>query len=475
MNDVVDVHTIVLTGSIAPEQEKGYLHVPFDMPPRAVRLDVSYSYSDPVSSDPRLRNGNTLDLGVFDERGIAPITAGFRGHSGSARPSFFITETAATPGYLEGPLNPGRWHIMLGPYKVAPQGCTYRVEVRVAVSEGRRSLQEMPYPVATLPSSRPRARFAPWLRGELHCHTFHSDGASSAAEVVDLALARGLDFLAIADHHTLSAHRELAGLPDPGLILVRAVEATAFRAHLNVWGVSRWIDDRVQTAEEMATVIAAAKAYGGLTSCNHPRPFGPDWDYRSVTTFDCVEVWNGPWVRDNQLALDFWLEQLAAGRHAVAVGGSDYHRPTDFSDDPYRGLGAPTTWVYAPGATSEADVVNAIRRGRVALSDRPDGPHVELCGPGGALTGDLIPRRGDGRLAVRVRCRRAAGCRLTLHDQAGVLSAHDVAGDDFTVEPALPDAFSLYVRAELRNAAGVMRALTNPLFIEERSRSDDVK
>lgn len=454
-----------LTGVIQPNQEKGYVHLPFEMPADAVRLDVAYRYSDPISSDPRLRGGNTVDLGVFDERGIDFITAGFRGASGSARPAFFITETDATPGYLEGPLHPGRWHVMLGPYKVAPQGCSYQVDVRITVEPGHRANGPSPYPVPSLPSSPPRAPFRPWLRGELHCHTWHSDGQSSAAAIVDLAMARGLDFLAIADHHTLSAHRELARLTQPGLILIRGIEATPFRAHLNVWGVSEWIDDRVQTAEQMAAVIAAAQTYGGLTSCNHPKPFGSDWEYRAVTTFDCVEVWNGPWANGNQAALDFWLAQLHAGRRPVAVGGSDHHKPADLSDDPPRGLAAPTTWVYAPDATDEADVLAAIRRGRVALSDRPAGPLLELYGPAGALTGDVLPRPGDGRLAVRVRCRHGRGGRLSLLDQTGVLLAHTITQDDETLAVPLAVASAAYVRAELRDGADLMRALTNPIYI----------
>jgi len=127
---------IILDGVFRPEQEKSYIDLPFDMPAGAVRLDVSYSYSSQISSDPLITGGNTVDLGVFDQRGVAFLRAGFRGSSGSERHSFFITESAATPGYLAGPLLPGRWHVNLGLYKIMPDGCAYRVTLRSLPSAG---------------------------------------------------------------------------------------------------------------------------------------------------------------------------------------------------------------------------------------------------------------------------------------------------------------------------------------------------
>ncbi|HZQ08691.1 MAG TPA: hypothetical protein VFD70_19065, partial [Anaerolineae bacterium] len=123
--------TQVFEGDFVPSQEKEYVHLPFEMPRGATRLDVEYSYSHQIDSDPLLSGGNTIDLGVFDARGIDFLTAGFRGWSGSERPSFFITETEATPGYLAGALTPGVWHVVLGLYKIANEGCHYRVAVTI--------------------------------------------------------------------------------------------------------------------------------------------------------------------------------------------------------------------------------------------------------------------------------------------------------------------------------------------------------
>src|SRR5690242_2579552 len=129
--------TVVHDGTFRPEQEKTYVHLPFDVPSGATEVAIEYSYSNRIGSSPLLRGGNTIDLGVFDSRGIDYLQAGFRGWSGSERLSVRIGETEATPGYLAGPLTPGRWHVMLGLYKIAPEGCSYRVEIAIATEPGR--------------------------------------------------------------------------------------------------------------------------------------------------------------------------------------------------------------------------------------------------------------------------------------------------------------------------------------------------
>ncbi len=188
---------LTCAGSLAASQQGSYVHVPFDVPADAVRLDVEYAYSARIGAEPHLTGGNTIDLGVMDSRGIDFLAAGFRGWSGSERAAFFIAEGAcpelaegdATPGYIAGPLPPGRWHILLGLYKVAAAGCEYRVTITIATQPGRQAHPTPPPLPGDLPASPPPAPFAPWLRGELHSHTWHSDGDRSPAGLVSLARA----------------------------------------------------------------------------------------------------------------------------------------------------------------------------------------------------------------------------------------------------------------------------------------------
>lgn len=465
--------TIVLEGTLRAEQEKSFVHLPFDLPAGTVRLHVAYTYGDKIGADLGRTGGNTIDLGVFDARGIDFLTAGFRGWSGSERSSFFITETEATPGYLAGALMPGRWHVLLGAYKLHPAGCSYHVTITISTraAEDRQSncavnLQSLSS--GDLPCSAPRAPYAPWLRGELHCHSWHSDGDRDAVAVVRLAYQRGLDFLAITDHNTTASQRELANLHNPGLILMRGVETTTYKGHFNIWGIPDWVDFRIQSPEEMQAAIQFANERSAVTSCNHPEPFGPPWDYESVTNYHCIEVWNGPWSLLNQIALDFWIKRLEYGQCIPAIGGSDWHRQKEMEAKTPRTLGTPTVWVYVPGTPTASAILDAIRRGHITLSAEPNGAFVALRSGGDlpALGGDRLPRPADGRLTIQIHCQRGEGCQLQLLDQTGELYRQDIAIADTTITTEVSVRESWYVRAELRTPYGSLQAMTNPLYLQ---------
>jgi hypothetical protein len=461
-------------GKFYPSQEKSYFHLPLEVPPQAVKLIVEFQYSDRISSEPGVSGGNTLDLGVFDEGGIDFLTAGFRGWSGSERAAFFITETEATPGYLAGKINPGKWHLLLGLYKIAPQGCTYQVSIQVETAEGSQAAlrgvdreESSPTRVRDLPSSQPPARFAPWLCGELHCHTHHSDGELSAAELVRLAVERGLDYLAVADHNTIASQQELEKLVSPGLILIRGVEVTSFKGHFNAWGIPDWVDFRITQPEEMEAALEFARRRGALVSCNHPKPFGPEWDFPQVTDFDCVEVWNGPWFLFNQQALDYWLSLLASGRRIPAVAGSDFHRLSEIDFVVPRAPGTPVTWVYVPGKQDAGSVLQAIAAGHASLSDSPAGAFLDLRAGKAleALAGDRLLLPPAESLPVQVRCLRGTGGSLRILDQRGVVLEQTITREDELISAELPVAGSLYLRAELRQGEDLLCAMTNPVYL----------
>ncbi len=316
---------IVLNGHAGPDQTRSYLLLPFEIPPQTGRIDVRYEYSAVIGSDPQLTGGNTVDIGIFDARGTAFHSPGFRGWSGSARQAFYIAHDLATPGYLQGPIQPGTWSICLGLYKVAPEGCDYTVTIQLTPAEVPASTIEFPPMLKLSSDAVPAARSASgWYKGELHCHTYHSDGDSSALDVVRKAETLGLDFLAIMDHNTISHQAELAQIETP-LILIPGYEVTTFNGHWNIWGDQNWIDFRILSAEQMSSAIQEAVRRGFLVSCNHPRQYGPPWTFEDVEGFDCIEVWNGPWPLLNEECLAFWETKLREGKRFAAVGGSDNH------------------------------------------------------------------------------------------------------------------------------------------------------
>jgi hypothetical protein len=246
--------------------------------------------------------------------------------------------------------------------------------------------------------------------------------------------------------------------------MIPGYEVTTYRGHWNIWGPDTWVDFRVMSPKDMQKALKFAYKHTALASVNHPRPYGPPWEYADVYSKQCVEVWNGYWFYMNDVALAFWEERLHRGERLVAVGGSDMHRLNVKGE---ARLGTPTTWIYCPGEPTAARLLEELRAGHAFLSDAPDGPRLYISS-GDAMTGDVVRRQGD-TLDVAVRVAGGAGLTLQLIGSDGILRATPVAQDDQPFIFTVSIAQTRYVRAQLIQPNSddlVVRALTNPIYIE---------
>lgn len=329
-------------------------YLPVDVPPgsRGLRIELDYD-----------RSAAVLDLGC-----LGP--SGFRGWSGGARGSFTITADRATPGYLPGELEPGTWQVMIGIYRLPPDGIDYTVTAEVTSTRDRLRADPAAEPPAPPPlTDRPPRRDLParpgrrWLAGDLHTHTVHSDGAQTVSELARFAAQRGLDFIAVTDHNTISHHAELpAAAARYGIILVPGQEVTTESGHAGSLGGADWIDFR----EPADSWLAATERGGGLLSVNHPIGGQVSWIMPMRRRPPLVEVWHWSWLDLRWTTpLAWWLAWHPA---AVPVGGSDWHRPGSDARP-----GTPTTWVEC-AAEEPAGVLDGLRAGRVAISAGRDGP-----------------------------------------------------------------------------------------------------
>jgi 3',5'-nucleoside bisphosphate phosphatase len=63
------------------------------------------------------------------------------------------------------------------------------------------------------------------FRADLHCHTTASDGSSSPKEIIDLAVKKGMQALAITDHDTIKGYSEIRDYAvKQGVLLIPGVE-----------------------------------------------------------------------------------------------------------------------------------------------------------------------------------------------------------------------------------------------------------
>jgi hypothetical protein len=432
---------MILSGRIAggcPD----WIYIPVRVPAGVNRLSVAYRYD-------RAGAGNALDIGLFDG------TGGFRGWSGGARDRFTISAGDATPGYLPGPVRPGTWHVVLGPYTVHPDGLNWTVTVKFDLG-------------ADLPAYRPRpaphratGRGAAWYRGDAHLHTVHSDGSRTPAEVVAAARAAGLDFVVSTDHNTSSAAGAWGACADPYLLVIDGEEVTTRDGHWTALGLpaGTWVDWRYRAADAaLPRHLDQVHAAGGLAVAAHPMApcAGCGWGF-GFAGMDAVEVWNGPWTLDDEAALAAWDALLAAGRWLPAVGGSDAHGASDV-------IGLPQNVVYAAGLDRD-HILAGIRAGRVWIAGSAD-VDLSLRAVSGDREAGIGERLGAGDDApVEVTLTVDGGTRSRLVTDQGV-----VASGSGRVAWTTTPRRARYVRAEVRRAPDVMVALTNPVFLGRRTR-----
>ncbi|MFH9799196.1 MULTISPECIES: hypothetical protein [Streptomyces] len=104
--------TTTYTGR-SPYGNDQWAYVAFDVPAGVRRISVSTTHDG---------SAGILDLGIFGP-------TGFRGWSGGARSGFALAATDATPGYVPGPVQAGRWSVILGPMVGSPGGMAWQVDV----------------------------------------------------------------------------------------------------------------------------------------------------------------------------------------------------------------------------------------------------------------------------------------------------------------------------------------------------------
>ena len=460
-----------------------YKYLPFRVPHGVTRIDVELTKSDQETK---------VGVGLFDARGAAYQSPGFRGIYGEERSRFWVARNGASQSFMPGPMRAGTWTVIVPVFR-AP--VPTRVTVRVTMSfadRGAAAFSPGPEPGVVL--DRPG-----WYRGDFHCHTPASSDAWSSHSALPprewAATCRriGLDFVALTDHNVVTQNYFLARDAGADVLLLAGEEMTNwFHGHATVSGISPgdWLDFRQSPyglplptgGARIAEFIRVAESMGGYVSAAHPFgatlawQFFPEAETQPAARTHGVEVWTGPWQPDEELALKYWDLALQRGWRIAANGGSDLH---GVDNDAGFAAGLPTTVVHAC-RLAKRDVIAAVRDGRSFVTKAPDGVEAYLVArrpgqrtyTGGTVWGDV----GD-LVTIRCRARRGAGRRLILIAQGAPLSVTQLSEDDQTVEATVPvPAGGGYVRAEVRGqpdlrptnppaSSGDMEALTNPIWL----------
>ena len=456
-----------VTGTFTPDIPDWY-YLPVDVPRGVNRIDVVYSYERPTV--PAGTRGNALDIGMFGPEGHElGNERGFRGWSGGFRDRFSISASEATPGYLAGPIKPGRWHVVLGPYTVAPQGLNYKVDITLTFGPAGD-----PFVPSFAPETAPaRERGRAWYRGDSHLHTVYSDGRRTPEQLVAEARAAGLDFIVSTDHNTTSSQLQWGRHATDDLLILNGEEVTTRSGHWPAIGLpaGTWIDWRYRAADPADFRRFADQVHraGGLVTAAHPfaNCFGCTFEF-AYEIADLVEVWNGPWTEDDQASVIHWDGLLRGGHWIPVIGDSDAHHPEQTVALPHT--------VVLSDSLRRKDLLAGLKAGRSWLAES-SAVQLDFTVSGGGRTagiGERLPIGTGTPVTVTAVVGGAPGTTVTFLDQLGPEHTETV-GDSgtATVTWTTYPRYSRWVRVEVRRPSGgpntslpnAMVAMSNPIFL----------
>ncbi|MGW5740460.1 CehA/McbA family metallohydrolase [Amycolatopsis sp. NPDC003861] len=459
--------TQTVTGTLEPDVPDWY-YLPVDVPRGVRQIDVVYSYDKPTV--PAGTRGNACDIGIFGPEGHDVGNArGFRGWSGGFRDRFSISASEATPGYLAGPIKPGRWHVVLGPYTVAPQGLHYRVDITLTFGPDGAPFKPNPAPETAPARERGRA----WYRGDGHLHTVHSDGRRTPEQLVADARAAGLDFIVSTDHNTSSSQLVWGDHATDDLLILNGEEVTTRSGHWPAIGLpaGTWIDWRYRAADprDFRRFTEQVHRAGGLVTAAHPfaNCFGCTYEF-AYELADLVEVWNGPWTQDDEASVIHWDGLLRGGRFIPAIGDSDAHNPD-------QRVALPHTVVLAD-RLRRRELLAGLKAGRSWLAESAS-VQLDFTVSGGGRSAGIGERLAAGTgtpVTVKAVVAGVPGTTVTFLDQLGPEHSEPI-GDSgaATVTWTTYPRYSRWVRVEVRRPSGgpnttvpnAMVAMSNPIFL----------
>ena len=296
-----------------------------------------------------------IDLGLRGPSGV-------RGWSGGRESAVHVSALSATPGYLPGPIESGRWAVILGVPNIRHDS---RDSYTVTINFDREALHAM----------APLRNESGWYAGNFRFHSM----PAPVHRVLDDVAAGGLDFAALTDHNTGAHWLDIDRLQPyyDTLLLLHGREITTYRGHATAVGETSLADFTLATpTTALRPLLRRVTRAGAFLSVNHPLRaddescLGCKWDETSVETLKAVhavEVGDDGW--------SFWADALNRGARLALIGGSDGHSP---DNPPNLRPGSPTTVVFA-SELSERAIVEGLKSGRTYVRMRdPRGPSIEF-------------------------------------------------------------------------------------------------
>lgn len=250
------------------------------------------------------------------------------------------------------------------------------------------------------------------LKGDLHSHSYYSDGSDGVPMVPSNYREEGFDFFSLTDHNRMFTSKSLSKLYENlplgiEMVVGEEVHTPGSNLHIVHFGGSysvceKYIKNPEQFKAEVSEIektlsdvnetyryrLASAiwscreiKKAGGISIFAHPfwrsNLYNVSAEFCDLLfdakIFDVFELFNGASVNLDNLQISLWLEQIQKGNTMPVVASSDSHLH-DFSKD---GFGRSFTIVFAKDNTADS-IKDAIRNGMCVACEIPKGADNEI-------------------------------------------------------------------------------------------------
>jgi predicted metal-dependent phosphoesterase TrpH len=197
------------------------------------------------------------------------------------------------------------------------------------------------------------------LKLDLHVHTTHSgDSLTSVVEAIEWGKKRGLDGIAITDHNSMGAFKDIPQVVHDFLIIV-GEEINTREGHLIALG----IDEKIPSNLPFSETLQLVRESGGLVIVPHPFDYlrggvGPEIVRAFVP--DAIEV-----VNSHSLLFSITKglgTRLTRELNITSVGGSDSHLPETIGD---------SYTVVSCRKRSQDSILESIKEGRTQVFGTP--------------------------------------------------------------------------------------------------------
>lgn len=316
-----------------------------------------------------------------------------------------------------------------------------------------------------------------WLAGDLHTHTFYSDGQMSREENNQVAEMRGLNFYCPTDHNLF--HYQW---PETEQIIIPGIEITSDFGHVNLMFTNKTPFEshsikELDIEEGFLRIINEAKSYA-LVSIVHP--FMNPWEFTvgdfSLADLDFMEIINDPTYKTAQEAVEktilAWNILLNDGYKVIGIGGSDSHIKLG-SKYPYASepsvLGDPRTYIYSQGKDIES-LKNGLVNGNVSVSREG---LIEFSSEE-SVSGDIVESKDINKFYVKISEEKYLDRNLDIH---WILDG-EIIKIDKSNEGALDlklDSNFHWLRVDIRDDKGFLYGFSNPIFVNETPKTHKLK